>query len=742
MANSLSEREKFLLGSKQDVENFRAQQAEREKKMVGTKEEAEAFRNLPASQREAFAEPGETSDNMPHVNLLQQLMSKAPSEGYKEAIEGIKNVGKGAAHLGKSALQGAVDFPISAANLLQLHKLVGNPNKPFRVPITENPNQLAYLLGAAVSPLDPYAKITAPIKAAKAGASFANKLMRNIAEGGARGALTTAGMGETLPEQADEGAMARNLLMGGALGSAIGGAGGLIGPAIKGAIPAASNLVLERLLGKSKTAPEVVRTPEKVGRMAEHLPENIRFNIGEIVNDPTLKKLYTQYMGKVPFTGVKKQELQAVNEAVKTTNDITKKLLGGHHEEEVAGILRGDIARLKDSMNKKANNLYEKVKSDTKDVKFEHFPAASHLANKYLSENAAMKAKFLTDKDIELLKGWGSAISPSKERFAEAIKGKGKLKFTESELAALTGKAPHRTFDQIRSERSALGDLARKARADKDYRRASVLDEIKGALGKDIERELNKTGNRAAAKEWKEAEKFYATKVAPLKHDSAIMKIINGKTPDSSIANVLVNSQQKKGKDYIYTSPIFDMLPQKDKNLIGYLKMQPALKKEFAQEARQASPLGFKRRIDVIPETIQKRLFTPEMRKEIEKQGILAKATAKGAEAAQIHSTGVQSAEIETLMKWIKNLGIGSALSATGHVGGRLLTSPKLREAYIKGEKIKKGSKLEEELLQDVLGKKAELLKKYAKESLPAREKAKRFAYSALGQLSPYKEEE
>jgi hypothetical protein len=52
-----------------------------------------------------------------------------------------------------SAAQAPLDMAAGAANLVPgLQQQFGDPNKPFRIPLNENPNELYYALGGMVTP--------------------------------------------------------------------------------------------------------------------------------------------------------------------------------------------------------------------------------------------------------------------------------------------------------------------------------------------------------------------------------------------------------------------------------------------------------------------------------------------------------------------------------------------------------------------------------------------------------------
>lgn len=686
---------------------------------------------LTAKQIEEFNKAGELSDkDIARFNTMGSSKGNAITDYIAKSLGGnpLEPVAKAAPAVRKaqkfagSGLQAIADFATSPLNLAGIDRLVGNKNKPFRIPIEENPDEFGYMAGGILNPVDPLAKLKIASRLAGPGAGLLRKIASKGAEGAVRGGVTTAGIGATTRTEDQERDILGDLGQGAAIGGAFGAGPGLISKAIPEAVKApvrgAANALINRLKQSYERAPNLYRSPERVKEMEGILPQDLKFNIGEIVNSPGLKKFYTSYAGKVPWTGVKGEEQKALNYAVGKTNDVQKTLLGNTHESDVLKTLQKDVSKLHGERVTTANKAYSAIRNEANKRGFTITDAAqtANKASQYLKEDKEAYSKFLTPEARGILEKWagirkkgGNPSTPEGYKgpsisFVKKIQEKQDKKIplepwekeTLQDFAKAGGDGMRipKTFDEMRKERKYFSDQAREAEKKLDYNTARIMRDMKDSLGKDIEKEFKKKGLMDLHKAFRNTEKYYAKDVAPFRHDPQIMKIVRGDMKSGSVPNALLDEKNRK---------VFDVLPQASKNLIGYHLMRTAMKN--TDEGVKASPMMMKNRLEALSPEVEKRLFPAATRKLFNEQKTLARATEEGAKAAQIHQTGKQAAELGTLWKVLTHPGSFATAGIAGRQIGKLLTSPTVRRSYADKKKIERGSREEKELLKDFYGK-------------------------------------
>lgn len=603
-------------------------------------------------------------------------------------------------YLLKSAAQGAANVATGGLNLIPgLQKKVGRPDRPFKLNIQENPEPVAEMLGGVLTPMPGGPLLRAAGKYGpgilKQGANLAMKggqklssllsgknpgMARTIGaeavKRGGQGALTASALGETLrPEETEQ---YENLPMNAGLGMLF---GGTLGGA-SGVIPGAGNRFLNKMNEANELAPRLTRSPSQVKEISEELPGNIRVNLAELVKSPKEQKYYSDVLSHTPFSGVQKEERRALNEATGQTEDFLGGLLGKTHPANAKKELGAEIRGTASKNLQEARKLYKLAAEEGKSAGFslKNTPNASEGIKKILEKEDKSWLKSLSEKDMKDLSDLGGLPSAL---IAGGRPAGGLGKEAQKQILRESGKSIEReplSLMRAKNLRSRLLKEARKADSVMEDAKAKALNKVVGLLDKDIDTEIKRTGSKNLEKYWTNANKHYKEEYVPYGKDKYIREVIKG---TKGIMPSKIAKEEKFEK-------VFKDLSPEGKNLLGYSMLDKAVKSEG--ERMGARPIDLARRQEALSPDLLEKLFTPEQRKSLGIQKALSQATESG-QRKNAH-TGISPEVLEKFAPTsaysdIKKLGLGALHSLTGNTQAKIMSSPAVRNAYVKGEKFK-----------------------------------------------------
>ncbi len=624
---------------------------------------------------------------------LLQKYKKTKTSGAIDKVSGVGDVAQDyARYLGKSALQGPADIAAGALNLIPgLQQKVGNPNKPFRANIQENPHEGAYALGSMATPFGVFGKaIGLAGKVPGVAKGLAGKILpkgrpglpgtigRETAKGASRGALASAGIGETLrPEGTEQYEnLGFNAGLGGLLGGTMGSAAGII--------PGFANKTIRNAEKAYKETPNLIRSPREVSEISKDLPSDVRVNLGELTKEPSSKAFYTDVLGNSPFSNVRKNERKALNAATEKTNSFVNDLLGGAHPGEVSKKLAESIKGKGLGNKKEASKYYGRAfkQADKSGLQIKETPTLERGIEKILKEHDKGWLKSFTDSDVAMLnrlagKKESLGLSGGYENLSESAK-KQAMKIAKGEREPLS-------LEQAKNLRSKLSSEARKASASMEDAKAKAFNDAATLLNDDISHQVKKTGNKALEKNWEQANKVYREEYVPYGKDKYIRDVMEGKK--SLTPSKLVKDAQFK--------KVFGDLSEKDKNLVAFSLLNKAAKDEGGKIA--ATPADLARQAKSISPEMKSKAFTPKQIKDLEMQGALSEATKSAQKKAKEESPkSFKELSPETLYGDVKKYGLGFAASPFAKVGAKIMTSPAVRKSYETAKPLSKKELMKE----------------------------------------------
>jgi hypothetical protein len=517
-----------------------------------------------------------------------------------------------------------------------------------------------------------------------------------------KNALVGAGLS---PFYSPDQPLSQSTLTGGALGA-------LGGPVLRGAtqLPALAGKGLTRLMRMGGTA-----TPEEIEQRAATFPSDVGLPLGEAIDSPALKQIQASLLSKIPGSGMAKKYHQIGEGIVKPVQDMF-----GDLESNVKTNGYDDVVNyLKDETKlrqKQSNKLYQDVDKD-----------AENLNQKVnLSEfvnTADEKVKNAEKKQKGPLKNKRFALDPE---FGEWLKDVADQKRDPGKYSWTTGGyiKPHENtkFTEATGYNVNINDKLSEAWKDGDKYKIGVLNSLKKALNKDIDRSVNQSGNEGLISKWRAANENYSKNLAPIE-DKDILKFTRGKTNPSQLGKTFIKSGKEEEPEKL--QKLLNLVPDNFRQSLAHHFLTKGDKIDNLDTIKGAvsnyNRLG--------PRT-QQALLNPSEKKTLDNSLYASKLMGAQKNQMFIPKTGEQGASAKILMGIITALGglggahvggMPAALKTMAFIGGApraataAVMSPKVRQMAIKAarkdiakgtkSKADKGTKVVPALYGAILGK-------------------------------------
>lgn len=491
-----------------------------------------------------------------------------------------------------------------------------------------------------------------------------NSIMGNAGEGAAYATLAAAGNpNSNMREAATSGAEIGAGLTAGAHALKLPASG----------IGALVNMYKNRLTKKAAAEPSLRRSPEQAGALSAKLGDQ-PVNIGELVDDKGAQTFYTDVLGNIPFSGVKAQEGQLVNNSVGKANDVINGLKGRSAPEDIPSSLIDAIARKKNEKKKIAGDLYSETwaLADKAKVALKNKDNFKKVTEEILHNEKEGLTKGLDDKDIKYIQSLKNQIVNAKELNPSYYRPYNS--YTPKEMS----------LRHAHNIRSNLGDEAATSYG-KDDTRAKVFTALKKALDEDMQASISQSNNKSVIDNYRKANQYFGKEYMPYK-GLDLNNLIQNKKDENLVIGNLLNSKNKK---------ILEDMPQALKNLITYSKLGKGEKLEGGENF--ASPGRINQLAQNIQPSTAKRLLTPEQRKQLVELNALASTSKKAELSRNKPPTGYKNMPEAVMAGLAGILGKSAVLTAPiANKFAKVMTSKALRDAYINRSTVDKEQLMKE----------------------------------------------
>ena len=557
--------------------------------------------------------------------------------------------------------------------------------------------------GAIFSPMPGLRMIGQRIQGLASGAGIGSNLLKSMLSGTGQGAAATAGYG--LTKNPGENLNTGDTALGAVVGGTLPGAFGLAKKAI-GAIPNKYLSVLQE-----KAAAGEIRTPEEAQKMLSYLQKNegkeSQIDIGTLTGHEPSKSFYSDMLGMIPFSGVRKAEQGIKKEAYAAEKAVEKELGMGRKSEKVPFEIEKRVISAYENRKKEAEKAFSGIKKAGE--KNNVMPQINNLIEK-LKEKSGQSSDVLAGiidsvggkKVFDTLMKNNPSEVKSAIKAAEKLKEKGTLNKSKYKSTLKELQPGENSFSVLLDKYS---DFRRKQRsmAKTNGTESHFYGELANAIEKDINSALSKQGLSGIAKDWSKAKEFYKKNVVPY-FDNSIQKIIRNKMTESKIAPVVFRKENeqiardigKRGRKFIAHEALIEKgasLESKYKKVGG--------KEEAAEKLRLLTAPQRER----VEKAIGLKQLTAEQKKSLaEKLSKKAIGGTLGALGPVAGGYGISHGLGGSMLANLAgSLGAGAGIGAS-RLTAKTMRSPAFRKAFLEG----KGKIDIDELLKDILSEKTQ----------------------------------
>lgn len=350
-------------------------------------------------------------------------------------------------------------------------------------------------------------------------------------------------------------------------GGLFGGAGGAIGAGINRALMPSNWTGIQQALD----AASMNRNADIAG--------NTPTQLGEVVGSPGLKRLYENFLGKIPFSGVNSQ-MQNVAQTIKQRGQsLLNSLLNGNSNEDVNSTLQQGLSNtLKNLQAEKAANW--KAVNAAADAQGVYIPKNnfSQTAQTYLNE---------INSDPHLAGEMDSSIKNDLQKYATYGGPKwSDILNNESEIPNedfLNRPVPNDLAKNMVDDESTSGTLKNSGifrgkigdKANEQYLQNGgnsygyqIYRNLKDAMQKDIENGIGASNNQSLVDQYNAANKYHAENIAPFE-DPELLKYTRQGADTDTLLNTFIKTSRNSDRANLIDK-LVTKLPNEQQTLPAY----------------------------------------------------------------------------------------------------------------------------------------------------------------------------
>lgn len=433
----------------------------------------------------------------------------------------------------------------------------------------------------------------------------------------------------------------------------------------------------------------------KPGASKEQIEKNIEdlegypSGLGDVIQNPKLKRFQENVLASVPFSGVQRSQMKTAEKIKSETDGILENLKPAKIEEDSNKQLYDNLMDAFDTTRNQKNALYTERNAYADNLKgFKAVGTNLYEEIKKL-ENSLAKNEFeaLVPADVRAEINKLSKIG-KQEKYFDIGKDKTLIEKTRT-------VAPSGTMQEISLAKGTLNDAWLDAKISGNTSKARVLNNLRGAIKKDIDQSITKFGDDKLKSMHNEAEKFYKEDFAPFEEPEIAKFVYKGADPDTLLSSFIKTGVNDRGN---LSNKLINKLLPEDKKLPGYSYLSRGVDDSGTKVIPEANPTKVVQLYNKLGEKQQKSLFPDAADRSALNR--LTNAVKLNQEALNLMfnpKTGQRNLEMGGL------LGAGAATAAgkkydlvggalgslTGYLGvakgiNSLLTSQKMRDRYLK----------------------------------------------------------
>lgn len=475
----------------------------------------------------------------------------------------------------------------------------------------------------------------------------------------------------------------------GALYDKSSGGSGITGFAL-GSLPGVSGLAYKeakylpaRIMRGTATPKELKENLEAAG--------NAKIPIGNITKSPISKRIYENTLALIPGSGVSKLQ-QSVsenlqNEANSIIEDLAKRSGRGSIEPNYA--LKSALNQVFENSKYIKNNLYNRVSSlaekEGHNLDLSSFSKKAKDYEKLVKDSALYQGSPGIKKFINSTAGYNSGLKP-KEIESQILDSTG------NSIKTLIQRKPSISESNfVKNEMWYYGDSLSKSASSSERYLGGKYKEMASAIDNDINNSIKKTGSKQLQDAYKDAKSYYKNTFSGFL-DKEPRKYLDDTRNSDAIAREIISPSKSYDK-HSTISKIQALLPQEDKNLIGYAYLQNAVDKEG-----NADPIALHKLVKSLGKKQFETIFDKESQEKLANYSLLKQMSNDSLDYMRNPKTGFSN--LKSWQKLVGALGVGAAagahvanplaasIVAASTIGGarglaHVMTNPKIRDTLI-----------------------------------------------------------
>jgi hypothetical protein len=389
--------------------------------------------------------------------------------------------------------------------------------------------------------------------------------------------------------------------------------------------------------------------------------------LGDAIEAPGIKSFEDAWLTKVPFAGVKKQQYDTGKVLEKEGEDILNRLAPSYNTDEgtvnVGNILKNSLNDMDKAVNKQKRVLYSEVDK-----------IAEKSGINIEPDNYKKAASDILD-DLKNSRQFGSLENSEKsnlESFLKSIflKKGGRLKSANLKISDL---------NESKMKESMVGNKFL----------AGAYSRLAKGLKSDLERTVEKSGNKELKSSYDKAQKYYSENVAPF-NEPEIAKFTRKNADSDTLVDYFLKSGKQDRVNLL--DKLTSKLSGEEKNLLGREYLNSAMSVNKNNQV-YLDPKKMVRMYNKLGSKTKNALFSDkDFKKAMEKYSVRVNKNPSATEALQVVPTGFSVPEYAGMSGLIGSLLTGNLPAAASIVGtgaaanklSKYLRSDSARDLYLK----------------------------------------------------------